>query len=263
MKWYRKAWSAFQGCIPHKRSILLLQGILFSFTLIELLVVIAVISVLVALISPALREAKESARTVICINNLHQLGVAVHTYGNDHARFPFRNDLTGNSCWKALGPYIQTTNVGTGTRPANLPRTFECPAQKTKATNNSSYPGYSVNIRMMRLAAIPTNQVAYPFLDRPAEVIMIADTCQDDTIFPGWPALNDSYVSEFAAGNYNPATANNLFALQGPDADTLAGLGYFRYRHKQKACVVFVDGHVELIGKNLVYERYFKTLPGQ
>lgn len=56
-----------------------------GFTLIELLVVISIISVLVAILLPALRMARESARSAACLSNQRQLGVAVYAYAEDHA----------------------------------------------------------------------------------------------------------------------------------------------------------------------------------
>jgi prepilin-type N-terminal cleavage/methylation domain-containing protein/prepilin-type processing-associated H-X9-DG protein len=71
-----------------------------AFTLIELLVVIAIIAVLIALLLPAVQAAREAARRAQCVNNLKQLGLAMHNYASQQDCFPPQVQNGGiNSVW--------------------------------------------------------------------------------------------------------------------------------------------------------------------
>jgi prepilin-type N-terminal cleavage/methylation domain-containing protein/prepilin-type processing-associated H-X9-DG protein len=82
---HRTYGDSFLALTPGKASCFMRRR---GFTLIELLVVIAIIAVLIALLLPAVQAAREAARRAQCVNNLKQIGLALHNYHSRHDTFP-------------------------------------------------------------------------------------------------------------------------------------------------------------------------------
>jgi prepilin-type N-terminal cleavage/methylation domain-containing protein len=146
--------------MSHKRRL--------GFTLIELLVVIAIISILMALLVPAVQKVREAAARTQCSNNLKQIGIALHGHMDVRGYFPpaftvtaMKPSKVAYSSLTMLLPYLEQDNIYSGTNfsfaynaPPNygvvgsVVPVFLCPADPQVSTPpvasapaGTSYPG--------------------------------------------------------------------------------------------------------------------------
>lgn len=111
-----------------------------GFTLIELLVVIAIIAILVALLLPAVQQAREAARRTQCKNNLKQIGLALHNYHDTFDTLPYGTRQSpqnwGSSFFLSILPYVD-----------------QAPAYNR--VNLNTWPGWATNFPVYNGLTVP------------------------------------------------------------------------------------------------------------
>jgi prepilin-type N-terminal cleavage/methylation domain-containing protein/prepilin-type processing-associated H-X9-DG protein len=211
-----------------------------GFTLVELLVVIGIIALLIAVLMPALRKAREAALTTQCLSNQRQNGLAVQQYVHDYKGFlpPYR-------LFKATTPAVPYHPYFFQYLPAMYQReenrTMMCPADLFYETQYGGMRGPYPRLNSGRL------DVFYSF-----------------AMNRGVPhKANPIYIGGIPAEHFNPGILSKIrepaqFQIYhetgsaAMDAYTTSfyGPGFFRFDHagKKRMTVLFADGHSELKG---------------
>ena len=208
-----------------------------GFTLIELLVVIAILALLVSILVPSLKQAKEAAQRAVCLSNLRHLGIAYHLYAEEEDTTPpaYYNNVGGgwDPPWYNL-LYNQMHNLSWSNREMPYPPEgmWACPSYRAKMPWYQ-LTTYGQNSNLHRWTGWSSFRVYYPW------VIEDGAARFDDIRFPGQTVI---YVcsgirDNTGSFNFRPKYWYNIGTYQ-------LGTGFW---HRGKTCAVFGDVHAETI----------------
>lgn len=212
-----------------------------AFTLIELLVVISIIALLIAILLPAVRRARESARNVVCLSGLRQIGIAVAQYTEANGQFlPPASAASLTAFDVLLDPYLNTLPPLDST--AETGGLWTCPSDHLPP--NRGYVqfqrrSYGLNYYLGNVAFwFPPAGVSANIEDITGRATVIADT---------WEAVIGTR-SEMGAAQvwYGPSTLA-LFHYEG----NLFGLFHF----ETGGNYLFVDGSAESFAVDAMWDR--------
>jgi prepilin-type N-terminal cleavage/methylation domain-containing protein/prepilin-type processing-associated H-X9-DG protein len=202
-----------------------------GFTLIELLVVIAIISVLIALLLPAVQSAREAARRIQCTNNLKQIGLAMHNYESVAGAFPITGVIDTRPSayaawvgWSGQARILPLIEQGPMFNSVNFTLPYTAPGNYTvAATTVSSF------ICPSEQDSTPT--VASAFFNTPHGVSNYGLNMGDWFVFQAGGAITRGVFSpnisrKFA--NFTDGTSNTVLAsevkIRNPEYNCVPGL---------------------------------------
>jgi len=255
----------------HKRQGLVLRSDVLrrvGFTLIELLVVIAIIALLMGILMPALQRVRKQARTVYCLTNLRQIGVAMQAYALDNDYFIPRA-LDHNIKWIVVFvPYLG--NEYNRIQNYKEVKVFQCPsfprngAGQNGHSNAEQTVDYVVNAWDMDNPGLSTgeggNQKGEPTklsnIKSPAERIYMADNEAGE-----WrPVVRDIYDLDILSRmNYLDVwSTTHLPASEETTRGSSLSRRIARDRHRTNGCNnLFFDGRTDWLSKDENTSRYW------
>lgn len=219
-----------------------------AFTLIELLVVISIISLLIAILLPALANARKAAQAMSCLANLRQIGFGLATYAGDNDEtlpcgmlYGVTADQGSGRWYQKIDAYMANSGPSGFDNDSILP-VFRC----GEAMNQDGLSHYSSHGAMMPNTSPGPNDKRRPYtfneIKRPSEVVLIFEGGLNTT---NASAVADQVNRTFM--NYNPNDNVTTPISQGPNTDYISG--YMRFRHSSNATGNFLspDGHARAI----------------
>jgi prepilin-type N-terminal cleavage/methylation domain-containing protein len=228
-----------------------------GFTLVELLVVIVIISVLASLAFMMASRAKQAAKNAATLNNLREIGTGVAAWMSENGNFypPCWDNTKGsNRSWaQTLDPYIHNEENYRDTNSKFIGPNKRIPVE----VNQWSHPiTYSMNRAVCRDVTsngrVEVSLIHATQVGRVADVILLADGCQNPS---NLGQANASAYRVFAATGATGPRGQYADTIEvGPDEDTSAGDGWFRYPGG-KCHALMCDGSARAFSKGAITNR--------